>query len=796
MTGGRSVGDWARGARRISERGQWTAAAVAVGLAASLHASPAKADPLNCDLAGYRPQPGLSAAVADDVLTVDWSGAGQGEQVRLRFAVQAGAPVIRELAVRGQGGGWTTVMADVAPEFRVVTALRRITNQQLTPLRRMGREITQSIIDEEKWEAFWDAPLRTGPASLADSHLGTMPPRDGIGTQPGLPRRPEEVRRASAAYAVRSCTVKTNGARLEIAFPGVQLGVFSGSLQYSVYRGANLIRQEVIAKTEEPSVAYKYDAGLKGLPIAPDARVAWRNVAGAWQDHRLGGGVNADPVEVEASNRLIAAENRAGSVALFPPPHNFFWAREITTNLGYNFYRKDGPTSFSIGVRQAESEADPGQAGRGRADFRENFALYSARPGTWQRMAVYILADAKPAPATIDAALAYTRGDRYAALPGYKVMLAHVHGYFVKRLAELGVSIDSKPGDFEAVRAAGVNIFAPIDGGAGGVGKPPTPDQYVENLSKIYEIARRHSDKDFLVMPNLEVTEGELPALVEALGGHWDLQMPRPVFYSQGRAAGQPLVESHPKVGQVYRLGGAEDVGEMMRREGIIAFMPHPRSKGSTGYPDAIKDTPRFRDASFRGIGWRWGMGLDGSEKRLCDERCLTTLDDMNNWVADLPTPPKYIQAISEFYQQSPGDEIYSHTPVNYLRLDKTPEPGDWAPVVDAMRRGDFFVTSGEVLITNYAVHGTGRARTVAADVQWTFPLEFVEVVWGDGKTTGRRMVSATDLPPFGSKRFEIPFDPTGKKWVRFAVWDSAGNGAMVQPVKLPDAVAPPARAP
>jgi hypothetical protein len=32
---------------------------------------------------------------------------------------------------------------------------------------------------------------------------------------------------------------------------------------------------------------------------------------------------------------------------------------------------------------------------------------------------------------------------------------------------------------------------------------------------------------------------------------------------------------------------------------------------------------------------------------------------------------------------------------------------------------------------------------------------------------------------------FSIPFDAAGQKWVRFAAWDSAGNGALVQPVKL-----------
>jgi hypothetical protein len=36
-----------------------------------------------------------------------------------------------------------------------------------------------------------------------------------------------------------------------------------------------------------------------------------------------------------------------------------------------------------------------------------------------------------------------------------------------------------------------------------------------------------------------------------------------------------------------------------------------------------------------------------------------------------------------------------------------------------------------------------------------------------------------------GTRHFEIPFNAAGKKWVRFAAWDSAGNGAMAQPIKL-----------
>jgi hypothetical protein len=102
-----------------------------------------------------------------------------------------------------------------------------------------------------------------------------------------------------------------------------------------------------------------------------------------------------------------------------------------------------------------------------------------------------------------------------------------------------------------------------------------------------------------------------------------------------------------------------------------------------------------------------------------------------------------------------------------------------------ALRDGSFFVTTGEILITNYAVAGAGAQRTIAADVEWTFPLSFVEVVWGDGKKIDRQVISATDSSAFGRKHFAIPFDATGKAWVRFAVWDSAGNGGFVQPIWL-----------
>ena len=117
------------------------------------------------------------------------------------------------------------------------------------------------------------------------------------------------------------------------------------------------------------------------------------------------------------------------------------------------------------------------------------------------------------------------------------------------------------------------------------------------------------------------------------MGGHTTIcSSPNPVFWLQRRKAGQPLVEQHPSCTARSTTSAARlDMLEMVKAENLLVFMPHPRSKGSTGYPDAIEDTPWFLDEHYRGIGVRWGMGLDGSETRLCEYRCQQLWDGMNN---------------------------------------------------------------------------------------------------------------------------------------------------------------------
>jgi hypothetical protein len=761
----------------------------------ALLASVSFADPLRCDLAEYKASSGLTATVAADTLTITWQGDRQGE-LRVRFTITGGVPTIRELALQPPGGQWRTLAENLTPEIRVVSGLRRVTAQQLRPdsIVGLGGKLTPEIMaawnDQEKrgdewidiaikqgqinaetaeqikWEAFWDAPLYVeASGERPPSHSTSIPPVNGIFNQPGLPRKPAEIVRATASYQAQSCEVKTNGARLEVSFPGVHAGIFDGRLEYDIFKGSNLIRQVLVAKTEQRSAAFKYDAGLKGLPIRTGARVAWRDLANRWQENQFGGTVSGGPATVWSSNRLIVAQLDGGSIAAFPPPHSFFWARESNQNLGYSWYRKDSASSFSFGVRQAEKEEDP--------EYLHNFALYSARPGTWQQMPLFLYISGDTAETAADSALAFTHDDRFKPVPGYFVMGQHYHVGLVRRLKESG-SLDNRLNDIESIKAAGINIFGIIDNNRG-----------LEGLADYYDAARRQSDKNFLVMPNCENTG------VDDAGGHHDLLVSKPVFWRARREANQPLFEQNPKYGVVYNLGSAADLMKMTERENGLVFMPHPRSKGSTGFPDALKDAPHFLHENYRGLGYRWGMGIDASETRLCEYRCLGLLDEVNNWMTVRSLPLKFIEAISEARSdigergKPPYDDTYAMSPVSYVKLERLPTVDDMSPIINAMKRGDFFVTSGEVLIPSYTVEGTGDQRTINAEVEWTFPLDFVEVVWGDGKTTGRQVIKTTDLPAFGKKRFQIPFNTAGKKWFRFAAWDVATNGALVQPIKI-----------
>jgi hypothetical protein len=770
-------------------------AVVAVGAAIMLHSGGgitpsvmAQMAP-KCDMTQYKAVTGLTAGVDGDALAVTWSGAS-GSELRARYAIDNGQPIVRELAIRKSGGQWAPLGQNLVPEFYVKSGLRRMTTQQGAPLINLGVDITPEVIEKNKWYAFWDAPFvipgvqpeqpargrgegaargrgQPGPASQSEpaARRGTVPPGPA-GRVYGLPRRPEEIKTANATFKSTSCSVKTDGSRVEVEFPGLSMGIFAGSLRFTSYQGSNLLRMEAIAKTDEQSVAYKYEAGLRGFSTALTPQLTWRDRGGDPQRYEFGGLKNDSRVTVKAKNRVIVAGGgRNGSIAAFPPPHVFFFTREVDTNLGYIWYRKDGETSFGMGVRQAEGEEVQ--------QYVENFALHNAPPGTMQRMATYFLMSLENADATRQAVMAYTHGDVFKPVPGYKTMVNHFHLRFTERLRASG-SLDNTFEDLMVMRSAGINIVGLSD--FHGDLRPNDPGLgRFEDQRDYYIASQKASDKDFLV------TNWEEPTAY--FGGHYNTMFPKNVYWSKVRTPEQPFTENVAGYGKAYHTGSTTDVQNMLDAENGYWFHSHPRTKGTTGYPDAIFDKPWVKNDRYLGIAFKPAMGDDLSDPRMCAWRCFDAIDTMNNMYANTGLKPKYLIADVDTYRKGPEDDIYPGHPINYVKLDRLPGPtDDWTPILRSIRNGDFWVSTGEILIKSYAVEGTGAKRSFAAELEYTYPLEFVEVVWGDGKKVETQVVRATDTSAHGTKKFSIPFDATGKAWVRFAAWDSAGNGAFTQP--------------
>lgn len=169
--------------------------------------------------------------------------------------------------------------------------------------------------------------------------------------------------------------------------------------------------------------------------------------------------------------------------------------------------------------------------------------------------------------------------------------------------------------------------------------------------------------------------------------------------------------------------------------------------------------------------------------------RALDLFDDMNQW-----GQRKQLLGEVDVFQVQPDYELYTHMNVNYLKLDKIPKfTAGWQPVSDTLRHGQFFTTTGEILIPQFTVAGRQSGEVIhdnqlknavlKAQLDWTFPLAFAEIISGDGKSIHRQWINLLDTESFGTRTLRIPVDLTNQKWVRFEVWDIAANGAFTQPV-------------
>ena len=602
-----------------------------------------------------------------------------------------------------------------------------------------------------------------------------------------MQRKPSEVFRAKIEQ--KRAIVTSNARRATVTIGDVSAGPFQGQLRWTFYSGNSFVLQEAVLKTERDATAYLYDTGLVCRQTEPTG-MSWRDPLGPLKTE--GADTIGKPRHLAVSGRTIAAQFAGGSIGLFPPPHRYFYPLDFSNNLeniwmGPNYGNQGSP--FGFGIRH-DAKGD-----------KRYVPWFNAPPGTHQELGVFLVFSDGSADQVLEDVARLTRADQFAALPGHVVFTSHFHVEHTREVLNAQKGSDEtnsqtgrlpsggeyripqwleNPGFARTLRDHGVDIVHLAEFHFGST-KQMTMVDRVQRLELLHAECQRLSKQGFLLLP------GEEPNV--HFGGHWLSFFPKPVYWVLNRPEGTPFVTGHPQLGRVYHVGGESDVLRMLQAEGGLAWTAHPRIKSSTGFPDSYRNRPFYQSEQFLGAAWK-AMPADLSQPRL-GSRVLDLLDDMSNWGT-----PKVALGEVDVFRIEPDHELYAHMNVNYLRLDEVPRFEDgWQPVLSALRGGQFFVTTGEVLVPVFTVDGrkSGESTTVAKgrkvevrlDLTWTFPLAYAEIITGDGRDTKRQRVDLSATESFGEVSIKADVDVTGQRWLRVEVWDIATNGAFTQPVWL-----------
>ena len=170
----------------------------------------------------------------------------------------------------------------------------------------------------------------------------------------------------------------------------------------------------------------------------------------------------------------------------------------------------------------------------------------------------------------------------------------------------------------------------------------------------------------------------------------------------RGRASPSPRTARGSA--RVYHVGNRDDMARLLEVEHGLAWTAHPRIKASTWAPDVYRTRPS--SAPPPGSAPRGRRCPPTSRRRRLGVRALDLLDDMANWGA-----AKYLLGEVDVFKIDHTHELYGHMNINYLQLDRVPRFDEgWPPLLDALRKGRFFVTTGEVLLRDVHRRRQGRA--------------------------------------------------------------------------------------
>ena len=574
---------------------------------------------------------------------------------------------------------------------------------------------------------------------------------------------------------LKSLVVRSVGNRCIVDLGELEGSAFSGKLRFTLYAGCDLIHLQSIVQTKKDARALLYHAGLTCDPKGKS--VSWIGL----DDKLHRADEVAQPAKpVKVRHRTIALETEEGALAVFPPPHRYFYPLDEAYNLGFTWQGNDfmnKVSGFGIGIRQDLKGDD------------RWVPWFNAPPGTQQELGIFWLPSLDRGNKLFDRVKAYTHKDRFPVVQGHKTFTSHYHiehtTNFInarKKSGKQAMPPSIKKPDFvDVFKNSGIEIvhLAEFHNRLGPSRRDPVKS--LPLLKAMHDECARLSDDDFLLLP------GEEPNV--HLGGHWISFFPRPVMWVLKRSKGKLFIEEHPDFGRIYHLGSPEDVLKLMELEKGLMWAAHPRIKSSTGYPDRYRNERFFKSDRYLGGAWK-AMPADLSRPRL-GWRVLDLLDDTSNWGAK-----KYIVGEVDIFEVDRTTEFYAHANINYLRLDHIPRFEDgWDPVLKALQDGAFFISTGEVLMPRFTIEGKQSGQTLKLQdsgmaklevvLTWTFPMSFIEIVTGDGKKVYRDRIELTDSEAFGKETFKRTLNLKEKAWVRLEAWDIATNGVISQPIWL-----------
>jgi hypothetical protein len=684
------------------------------------------------DLSGYRAGSGVSVQHAGSELQISWRAPSLGEQAgHLVLDLRPGRPLIRSMGLSP-----AATLRDADPVTFLLVGTREAPN---------GRLPEMSVFN-----VFFDSPARR-PFRAYKSNLD-----------------------------LKHIRVTSRGRRTTVAIGDLTIGPFAGELQFTVFDGSPLVQVESVVRTQEDRRAILYDTGL-AFSTPGALRFSWSDTEGRSHDDEADPSTSDRPLMVR--NRLLVAGTEHLSVACFPPPHQFFSPRDLTDNLSTVWYGKGHrrlDDRLGFGIRQSET---------GGGSF---VPWFNAPPGTEQRLGVFYLLSDRGANEALRETLKYTHGDRFPDLPGYRKFTTHWHmAIAMAALQEEQRGVPRSTPDFVGMfKSMGVDIVHLAEFHGDGHPQDPGPVRLAE-MRAMFDECRRLSDDKLLVLPG---EEANVHLGLPAPGrhpGHWVYLFPRPVYWTMKRSPGQPFAEEISPDERVYHVGDRADMQRLLAEENGLAWTAHPRIKASSWTPDIFRHEDFYLSERWLGAAWK-AMPADLSHDRL-GRRALDLLDDMANWGQG-----KYLPGEVDVFKIDHTHELYGHMNVNYVRWDGDRLPRfdqGWQPVLDSLRAGRFFVSTGEVLIPEFTVNGRPSGSTVALgpgekpevriDLTWTFPMRFAEIISGDGSDVFRERIDLSDTGSFDGRTLRVSPDLAGRKWVRVEAWDVATNGAFTQPVWL-----------